>query len=81
MPEIIIKYKSKRALQALKDFAKYFDYSIVMQEEKKLKSYLINGLTIEPANNSMNINEMEEIFSNRNIDAKNLRQDAWQRTK
>lgn len=30
MPEIIIKYKSKRTTEALQDLSKYLDFSIVM---------------------------------------------------
>ena len=35
MPELLIKYKNKRAKEALIDFSKYFDFSIVQQEVKK----------------------------------------------
>ena len=35
MPEIIVKYKSARALQALQDFAKYFDIIIEKPAKKK----------------------------------------------
>ena len=35
MPELLIKYKNKRAKEALIDFSKYFDFSIVQKEVKK----------------------------------------------
>ena len=35
MPELLIKYKNKRAKEALIDFSKYFDFSIVQNEVKK----------------------------------------------
>jgi len=80
MPELIIKYKSKRTLKALMDFSKYFDFSVVVpSKSSKENSLTINGVTVIPADNSIDISELETIFSNRNINAKQLRQDAWQR--
>lgn len=38
MPEITIKYKSKRALEALRDLAKYFDYVISTPGSKEKKA-------------------------------------------
>jgi hypothetical protein len=37
MPKIIVKYKNKRTLEALRDFAKYFDYVISSSDSKKRK--------------------------------------------
>ncbi len=81
MPELVIKYKSKRALDALIDFSKYFDFSVVLPAKLKKGQNKINGVTIIPADGTIDTSELETIFSNKNIDARKLRQDAWQRTK
>ena len=81
MPELIIKYKSKKTLEALLDFAKYFDFSIISSTKSKEKSTKINGVSIIPADSSVDTSELESIFSAKDIDAKELRQKAWQRTK
>jgi hypothetical protein len=74
MPELIIKYKSKKTLDALLDFAKYFDFSIILPSKSKEKITKINGVSIIPADNSIDTSELESIFSAKNIDAKELRQ-------
>jgi hypothetical protein len=82
MPELVIKYKNKKTLDALKDLAKYFEFSIISStksEHKKPNN--INGLTIIPADSSIDTSELKNLFSNRNIDSKKLRSDSWQRNK
>ncbi len=81
MPELIIKYKSKKTLDALLDFAKYFDFSIIMPSKSKGRIAKINGVSILKADSSVDTSELESIFSSKNIDAKELRHKAWQRTK
>jgi len=81
MPELIIKYKSKKTLNALLDFAKYFDFSIILPSKSKEKITKINGVSIIPSDSSIDTSELETIFSAKNIDARQLRQKAWQRTK
>lgn len=81
MPELIIKYKNKKALEALMDFSKYFDFSVVVPSQAlKEETLTINGVTVIPADNTIDTSALEAIFSNRNIDAKKLRRDLWQRT-
>ena len=82
MPELVIKYKNQKTLDALMDFSKYFDFSVISSSRKdKKKNILINGVTLIPADNSINTSEMEAIFSNKDIDSKQLRVDAWLRNK
>jgi len=81
MPELIIKYKNKRTLDALLDFAKYFDFSVILPSKSKEKIIKINGVSIISADSSVDTSELESIFSTNNIDAKELRQQAWQRKK
>ena len=81
MPEIVIRYKNPKTLQALKDLAKYFDFVIsYMQPAKKAESS-ISGVTVVPGDSSIDTSELENIFTNRNFDAKTLRSEAWQRKK
>lgn len=81
MPEIIVKYKNKRTLEALRDFAKYFDYVISSPDEKvkKDKQIILNGVTIIPADNSVDTSELSKIFTGKNLNPSELRNDAWQR--
>ena len=83
MPEIIVKYKDKRTLQALQDLAKYFDYEISVPDslEKNEHQINVNGVTIITADSSVDTTELIEIFTGKNINASELRNDAWQRRK
>ena len=83
MPEIIVKYKNKRTLEALRDFAKYFDYVISSPDSKrkKAKPNIVNGVTIIPADNSINVSELTAIFTGKDVSSSQLRNDAWQRKK
>lgn len=83
MPEIIVKYKSNRTLAALRDFAKYFDYEILTPDfDKNNKNQItLNGVTILPADSSIDTSELSNIFTGRNIDPQQLRHEAWQRKK
>jgi hypothetical protein len=82
MPELTIKYKSKKTLEALIDFSKYLDFSVVFPAKaKESKSKKINGVTIIAADSSVDTSDLEAIFSKGTIDAKQLRKSAWQRNK
>ena len=78
MNEVIIKYKTSKALQALKDFAKYVDFTISSPNDKHA-SETINGVTIIRANTSVDTSGIKKIFTGKNIGAKELRNKAWQR--
>lgn len=75
MPELVIKYKSKRALNALMDFAKYFEFSVTKPEKN------INGVTIIFGDSAIDTSELETVFTGKNLNAKQLRENAWQRNK
>ena len=82
MPELVIKYKDKKTLDALIDFSKYFEFSIVDPPiSRKSNTSSINGVTIIPADSSVDTGELEAIFSGKHLDAKKLREDAWQRSR
>lgn len=79
MPEVVVKYKNKRALNALLDFAKYFDFSVVLPPKKSKKT--VKGVTVLSSDNSVDVHDLESIFSNRDLSGKQLRTEAWQRNK
>ena len=82
MPELVIKYKNKKTLEALKDIAKYFEFSVVVPAKpNKTKITGINGVTILPADSSVDTSDLEAIFSGKNIDSRKLRNNSWQRSK
>ncbi|MEJ7683623.1 MAG: hypothetical protein WKG06_38340 [Segetibacter sp.] len=65
MPEIIVKYKNKKTLEALRDLAKYFDYVILSpySETNKEKQINMNGVTIIPADSSIDTSDLNNIFT------------------
>ncbi len=80
MPELTIKYKNKKTLDILMDIAKYFDFSIAKPAKKsKGKNTHINGVTLIPADSSVDTTELQNIFTNKGLDAQQLRKEAWQR--
>lgn len=81
MPELVIKYKNKRTLEVLMDLARYFDFSVVVpQNVDKSKPTSINGVQIIPADSSVDTSDLKTIFSAKELDAKQLRTSAWQRS-
>lgn len=78
MPEVIIKYKNVKALQALKDFAKYFDFKISSAGSKDITEE-INGVSVIPGDSSVDTSGLKNIFTGKNIIAKDLRSTAWKR--
>lgn len=81
MPEIVIKYSDSKTLKVLKALSEYLNFTVSSTSEKKKKEFVINGIPAIPGDKSVDISEMQEIFSGKNIDAKKLRQKAWQRSK
>ena len=81
MPELIIKYKNKKTLEVLLDISKYFDFSVILPNTKSKKSNQVKGVSIISGDSSIDISDMEEIFSEKNLDAIELRKTAWLRKK
>jgi hypothetical protein len=79
MPELIIRYKSKKTVSVLKDFAKHFNFSVVVPTKARKKIQKRNDVNIIPADNSIDTSDLERIFSGKDIDAKKIREQAWQR--
>lgn len=80
MPEIIIRYKSSKTLAALQDLAKYFDF-VISSSVRDKKQITLNGVPLVPADGSIDTSDLGDIFTNKNIDPKQLRDEAWQRKK
>lgn len=81
MPELIIKYKNKKTLEALMDFSKYFEFSVVAPKIVTKAPHRNNGVKIIPADRTIDTSELEAIFSSKNLDSKQLRNEAWLRNK
>ena len=78
MPEVTIKYKNPETLKILKGLAKYFDFKVTADKEKKKSS--LDDILI-PGDKTLNISELEGLFTGSGIDAKKLREEAWKRPK
>ena len=85
MKEVIIRYNNPKTLQVLKNIAKYFDFSKSSARNSKTgkskKLEYIKGIPYIPGNASVDITELSEIFTGKNINAKELRINEWQRQK
>jgi hypothetical protein len=81
MPEITIKYNDSKTLKVLKTLSEYLNFTFSTPSKKVKKEFFINGVPAIPGDSSIDISEMRNIFTGRNIDAKQLRQKAWQRGK
>jgi hypothetical protein len=78
MPEVIIKYKNAKALQALNDFAKYFDIVVKKSKSAKRLSKEVKEqmLPITFAENP-DVTALAGIWENKNISLDDLRNNAW----
>jgi len=81
MPQIIINYKNPKTLEALKDFAKYFDFSIQNIDKSKPQKTSLNGVSLISGDKMIDVSDISQIFTGKDIDAKDLRQKAWKRRK
>ena len=60
MPELVIKYRNKRTLEALLDFSKYFDFSVVLPKKKSDDRIIeYNGVTLIKADDSIDVRSEE----------------------
>ena len=82
MPEITIKYTGSKTLKVLIALSEYLGFVISKPQKKEQKGLIyINGIAVVPGDRSIDISDMSELISNNNMDAKRLRNDAWQRNK
>lgn len=71
---IVNDLKLKKALAALRDIAKYFSLEVVSPISEKPKKYVdLNGVTIIPADSTIDPTELTKIFTGKDIDPVELR--------
>ena len=74
MPQVIVNYKKPETLKMLKSLAKYLDFDLSVHKKKTdLDDILI------PGDKTLDVEALHEIFTGKNIDAKELRKSAWRR--
>ncbi|MFB9843281.1 hypothetical protein [Mucilaginibacter ginsenosidivorans] len=76
MPEVIIKYKKPETLKILKGLAKYFDFKVSSPKDKQKKS--LDDIII-PGDKTLDISSLNQVFTGKNLDAKELRKEMWKR--
>ncbi len=75
MPELTIKYKNVRTLQALTDLARYFDF-VIEQPVQNLKAKGKSKLPIDFADNP-DLSALAGIWKEKEITLDELRKKAW----
>ena len=79
MQEVTVQYKNSKTLQLLMDLSKYFDFAIKGHVQPQELEQTINGVTMIPPDETVDLSNLKKIFSSKNLDAKKLRHEAWQR--
>ena len=72
MPEVIVKYKSAKALKAIQDLSKLFDIVIEKTHESNDTSHLPITFAAKP-----DIKALAGIWQNKDITLEQLRKEAW----
>ena len=81
MPEITIKYNNSKTLDILKALSGFLDFTFARPSKPPKKECFINGIPVIPGDNTIDMSEMNNVFTGKNIDAKKLREKAWMRNK
>lgn len=79
MHEVVIKYKNRKTLKALTALGEYLGFTIDSKTKEKKEIYYINGIPVESGNPKISMQDLTAIFTSEDIDAKALRESAWQR--
>lgn len=74
MPQVTINYKKPETLKILKSLAKYLDFKVSSDKDKSLSDDILI-----PGDKSLDIEALREVFTGKDIDAKELRRSAWKR--
>jgi hypothetical protein len=80
MQGVVIHYKSLKTLRFLKDVAKHLDFTISSPKKVAEQEQVLNGVTLVKGKSQVNNAEMEKIFTQNDVDAKELRS-KWLRNK
>lgn len=78
MPEVIIKYEDPETLKVLEELSKTMNFEMVRENNNV---YFVNGVAIVKGNKDVDLSDIRQLFTEKNIDAKTLRKEAWQRKK
>ena len=78
MPEVIIKYEDPETLKVLEELSKTMNFEMVRENDNV---YFVNGVAIVKGNKDVDLSDIRQLFTEKNIDAKTLRKEAWQRKK
>jgi len=84
MKEGIIKYKDSKTLEILKSLSKYFDFKIASHKKAVINKNgyeYINNIPVIRGDSSIDVKQLNAIFTGKNLDAKKLRTEAWRRQK
>lgn len=82
MHEVVIKYKNQKTLKALTALGEYLGFTIADPPKKEEKEvYHINGVPVESGDPEIDLQGLKDIFTGQDMDAKTLRESAWQRKK
>ncbi len=78
MPEVIIKYKTHKTLEALTHLAKYFDFTLRQAEKdnNKVRNKKSKSLPIDFADDP-DLGALAGIWKDKEITLKTLREKAW----
>ncbi|MCY1539045.1 hypothetical protein D9M68_746140 [compost metagenome] len=80
MHEVVIKYKNQKTLKVLTALGEYLGFTITDHGRKEKKEvYHINGVPVESGDPKIDMQDLTTIFTGEDIDAKTLRESAWQR--
>lgn len=80
MKEVIIKYKSNKTLEALRELGKYLGFSVLdVPVEETNKHSSINGVTVIQGDETIDLSELNDVFTERHLNASELRRSGWQR--
>ena len=80
MHEVIVKYKNQRTLKALTALGEYLGFTLSEPDAKtKNATYEINGVPVESGDPSIDVHELNTVFTGKDVDASKLRKSAWQR--
>jgi len=82
MKEAIVKYKSNKTLAALKAMGQYLGFTVEESSpSKKPDIIFINNVPVQRGDASVNVSELEEIFTGKGLNAAEIRKSGWQRRK
>lgn len=88
MPEVIVRYKNRKALDALIGISRYLDLSVIFPEKKKAAvadspkvdtTEDVNGVTLVLPAEEADWEGMRKIFTGKDLDAAKIRHEAWKR--